>query len=117
LLPPDRFRPPLFKAMSSETVNTTILTMPDPHIYHHHNPTSAGLAASSGFPPHQEQASALGQSSLPLAQQPVPFDFDFADQSRSEMRQVPPPLLRADSGDAVGQVVDMYYYRQRRQSQ
>jgi hypothetical protein len=117
LLPPGRFRPPFSKAISSETVNTTILTMPDSHSYHFHNPASAGLTASSGFSEPQQRVSALGQPSMPLVRQSASFFFDFPNEPQPEMRQTPPPLLRADSGDAVGQVVDMYYYRQRRRSQ
>jgi hypothetical protein len=117
LLRPSRFRPPFVKAMSSETVNTTILTMPDPHSYHFHNPASAGLTASPGFSEPQQRVSALGQPSLPLVRQSASFFFDFPNELQPEMQQMPPPLTRADSGDAVGQVVDMYYYRQRRQSQ
>jgi len=117
LLQPGRFRPPFSKAMSTETVNTTILTMPDSHSYHFHNPASAGLTASPGFSEPQQRVSGLGQPSLPLARQSASFFFDFPNELQPEMRQTPPPLTRTDSGDAVGQVVDMYYYRQRRQSQ
>jgi hypothetical protein len=117
LLPPGRLRPPFVTATSSETVNTTILTMPDAHPYHFHNPASAGLTASPGFSEQQQRVSALWQPSMPLARQSASFRFDFPNERQPEMREMPPPLIRADSGDAVGQVVDMYYYRQRRQSQ